>query len=491
MLFHSLIFVLSSTLVFSANLRDSLDIAGITAVFPGDLKYANASSTFNLRFDYKPAVVTYPQTPEDISEILKISSALNLKAAARSGSHSYIANGVGGKDGAVVIDMQNFNKITVQASTGTALIESGNRLGDIALALSENGRAIPHGNCPYIGFGGHAAYGGIGFTSRMWGLTLDTIKSIDMVLANGTILTVSNERNSDLFWGIRGSGGSFGITTSFKVQTFPEPPSTTVFDYIWTLDVDSISKGINALEAYAQTDIPPEINPWVAFSRGPYRATVVFQVTGVWYGPEGKLNETIAPFLKNMPDAPQVTLTPGSYINSLELLAGGSLDVHTKPDGHDTFYAKSLMTPEDSPLSLEARTAFAHYLANEGFESIMDWAVGIELWGGKNSAVNAIPLDATSFAHRSSTLTIQFYASSPNKLPPFPDEGFAFLDNMVDSIVSNGPKGWDYGTYTNYIDDRLSDWQNRYYGAHYPRLQNLKVKYDPLDVFAFPTVVEE
>ncbi|KAF9460062.1 glucooligosaccharide oxidase [Collybia nuda] len=488
---HSFLLALASTLAFAANLKDGLNTAGITAVFPGDPKYVAASTPFNLRFDFKPAVVTYPTTPQQVSDILKLSYSNNLKAVARGGGHSYIANGLGGKDGVIVLDMQNFGKVTVNSSKGTAIIESGNRLGDIALALSQAGRAIPHGTCAYVGIGGHASYGGFGFTSRMWGLTLDTISNINMVLANGTIITANNQQNSDLFWGMRGSGGSFGIVTSIEVKTFPAPPSATVFEYEWTLDVDGVAKGIDAFETYAQTNIPPEIDGEINLSRGPKKGTVIFHVTGGWYGAANKLNATIAPFLNKMPKGPKVTLTPGTYINSVEYLAGVPLNTHAKPDGHDTFYAKSLMTPQSSPMSLKARTAFANYLANEGFDSKTEWFVQVELYGGKNSAINAVPADATAFAHRSSTFTIQFYASSPGMQPPYPQYGFTFLDGIVNSITSNSPANWDYGAYPNYIDDRLSDWQQRYYGAHYPRLQALKDKYDPRDTFAFPTAVEE
>ncbi|KAF9460060.1 hypothetical protein BDZ94DRAFT_1324344 [Collybia nuda] len=361
-----------STLVSAANLRDSLGTAGITAVFPGDPKYVDASTAFNLRFDFKPAVITYPTTPRDVSEILKISSALNMKASARGGGHSYIANGLGGMDGVIVLDMRSFSKVTANPSQGTATIESGNRLGDIALALSKAGRGLPHGTCAYVGIGGHSSYGGYGFASRMWGLTLDTIQAVNMVLANGTTITASDKENSDLFWGMRGLGGSFGVTTSIEVKTFPAPPSATTFEYMWTLDVDAVARGFGAFEI-----------------------------------------------------------------------------------------------------------------------SRSDWFVEVELWGGSNSAVNAVPSDATAFAHRSSLLTIQFYASAPGMQPPFPDYGLTFLDNMVDSIISNSPTNWNYGAYPNYIDDRLPEWQTRYYGAHYPRLRALKDKYDPQDVFSFPTAVEE
>lgn len=168
---------------------------------------------------------------------------------------------------------------------------------------------------------------------------------------------------------MRGSGGSFGIVTSIEVKTFPQPPSATIFEYEWVLDVDGIAKGIDAFQSYAQSNIPPQIDGEINLFRGPSKGTVVFHVTGGWYGPASQLNATIAPFLNKMPKGPKTTLTVGSYINSVGYLAGGPLDTHTAPDGHDTFYAKSLMTPESSPMSLKARTAFASYLANEGFAS--------------------------------------------------------------------------------------------------------------------------
>jgi len=87
-----------------------------------------------------------------------------------------IANGLGGKDGALVVDLRNLGQVTVDPSTGNAVIESGNRLGDISLALGNASRALPHGICPYVGIGGHASHGGFGFTSRMWGLTLTPLR---------------------------------------------------------------------------------------------------------------------------------------------------------------------------------------------------------------------------------------------------------------------------------------------------------------------------
>lgn len=415
-----------------------------------------------------------------------------MQVVARSGGHSYIANGLGGKDGALVVDLRNLNKITVDSSKHTAVIETGNRLGNIALALNNAGRALPHGTCPYVGIGGHSGYGGFGFTSRMWGLTLDTIQSINLVLANGTAIRSSATQNPDIFWAMRGSAGSFGITTSVQVKTFPAPSSSTAFEYHWDLNVADATKGISAFQSFVQTNIPVEFGAEINLGRGSASGRVSLTVTGGWYGPAGKLNATIAPLLSQLPPNPQTTLNVGTYINSVQFFAGSQpLDTTQMPDRHDTFYAKSLMTPQSSPMSSAAINAFMNYLAYQGFVSTTSWFCQLELYGGTNSQINAVATDATAFVHRSSIFTIQFYASSQNAQPPYPQSGLTFVDGIVNSIVSNSPTGWNYGAYPNYIDNRLSDWQTRYYGSHYARLRSIKDTYDPKDTFTFPTAIEE
>lgn len=89
----------------------------------------------------------------------------------------------------------------------------------------------------------------------------------------------------------------------------------------------------------------------------------------------------------------------------------------------------------------------------------------MELYGGQNSTITSVPNDATAFVHRDQLFTIQFYASSSDYAPPFPAEGLAFLDGAVASIVGNNPVGWGHGSYLNYIDPRLEDWQQLYYGS--------------------------
>ena len=168
---------------------------------------------------------------------------------------------------------------------------------------------------------------------------------------------------------MRGSAPSFGITTSIEVKTFEAPPSATAFKYTWnSLDAADAVKGIAAFQRFVQSNIPPEFGAEINLFNGSTPGTVRFSLLGGWYGPESELAGVLSPFLAQLPQNPLVKLVPGTYLNSVTYLGGGSLNT-TQPEGTNTFYAKSLMTPQNSPMSTEAITAFINYLANEGQNS--------------------------------------------------------------------------------------------------------------------------
>ncbi|KAK7039845.1 Glucooligosaccharide oxidase [Favolaschia claudopus] len=469
-------------------LQRTLAAHGVAAVFPTDPQYNNVTQAHNQRFKVLPIAVAFPTSVKQVSAAVVAGAAQKLRVVARSGGHSYIANGLGGRNGALVVDLSKLKQITVRPSNNTALIETGNRLGDVALALNAHGRAMPHGSCSYVGVGGHTGYGGWGYSSRNWGLALDVIRSATVVLANGTIASASATVNPDLFWAIRGASPSFGIVTSIEVQTFPAPPSVTLFEYLWTLPAQSASHALTSFQTFVLTDIPKELGATLLLTAGPTKGSINFAFTGAWYdGDAALLNSTLAPYLEGMPSVEPVLYLPGSFIDSVAMLATPMpLDTSSGPDQQDTFYVKSLMTPDGAPMSNASITAFVSYLANEGFDSDTNWFVLAELYGGKNSAVNAVPLDSTAFAKRDTLFTFRFGASSLSGSPPYPNDGFSFLDGMVGSILDNEPAHWGFGAYLNYLDERLANGAKLYYGSHYDRLKSLKAAFDPHDTFNFP-----
>lgn len=471
-----------------SSLRGHLTLSGIQAVFPGDPAYPADSQAYNLRFKLQPAAVLFPTSIQQVAEVVKIGAAYHYPVVARSGGHSYIANGLGGQNGSIVVDLRNFKTIEVDSSSGIATIGTGNRLGDIALALNSKGRALPHGTCPYVGIGGHSSFGGFGFTSRAWGLTLDTVQSVEAVLPNGTIATLSHTEGSDIFWGIKGAAPSFGISTSIRVQTFPVPPSTTLFNYTWAMDPAEAAKAVETFQKFIQSDLPPEFGAEFRFDKGKVDGQLSVSLFGGWYGPAKEYNATIKPWLSTLRQPDVTIVTAETYIESVNFLGGKGTLTTSAPDNTDTFYVKSLMTP---PLSPPALKAFASYLAHQGFHSDTSWFVGMELWGGVNSAINAVAQNATAFGHRHSTWTFQFYSDSFSTQPPYPADGFAFVRGMVDSILDNSPHDLAIGAYPNYADNMLPNWQKLYYGDNYPRLRSLKKRVDPHNVFRFTESIQE
>ncbi|KAK7446364.1 hypothetical protein VKT23_014570 [Stygiomarasmius scandens] len=485
-----LVFAISSGLA-AADLSSDLTGAGITALFPGSDGYQSASKAYNLRFEFSPAAVAFPSTPEDVSSIVQAGVANNMKIVPRGGGHSYIANGLGGENGVVVVDMSNMKAINIDSNSETVEIGSGNRLGDVALTLNSAGRALPHGTCPYVGIGGHSAFGGYGFTSRQWGLALDPIFAINAVLANGTIIRASQDSNPDLFWALRGAAPSFAITTSIELNTFAAPSHAIVFQYTWQLDYEAAGKALLAFQDFSLAGPPAVMGSEINLGRGDSRGSVSLTLVGGWYDDESGLEAALEPFLSQMPEpASNKRLGDGTYISTVVEL-GGSLNTSAAPDVTDTFYAKSLMTTLGDPVSLDAFTAFTKYLSEEGFDSETAWFMQVEQYGGPNSKINEVGMDDTSFFRRDVLFTWQLYASSSNSQPPYPEDGFTFVDGVANSVISNMPEDWDYGAYPNYIDDRLEDWQTLYFGSHYQRLQSIKKDVDPNNVFMFPTSIEE
>ncbi|KAJ7648666.1 glucooligosaccharide oxidase [Mycena polygramma] len=399
------------------------------------LRFAPAD---NLRFHYKPAIIAFPANASQVAEVVKAGASFNLSVTARSGGHSFIANALG--DGRLVVDLGLMKNLTV-VQNGAAVdahIQTGNRLGDVALGLNAHGRAMPHG---------------YGLTSRMWGLTLDRIRQVEVVLANGTVTTASLATSPDLFWALRGSSSSFGIVTNIIVETFPAPSYAIAFAYGWNLDYATAAQVLGNYQVFVN-NIPKELGLAVLWNKGNASGYVTFEFGGAWYGAEGQVEGVLQPFLDKLPTPIFGTLMGnGTWIDNLINLngaTGGSLDTSLRPDTNDTFYVSSLVTPQEAPMDDNTRLQFMQHLATEGFDTPLDWFIQARLYGGNGSAINAVPVDATAYAHRDSMFTMQIQVT---QTPVVTEDAFSFVHGVVNNITGNMPPDWDYGAYLNYIDE--------------------------------------
>ncbi len=204
---------------FRASLRGDL-------ITPGDDGYDEARLIWNGMHDKRPALIARCTGVADVIDAVNFARTNNLLVAVRGGGHN--VSGTGSCDGGIMIDLSLMKAVHVDQKEKTARVQGGATLGDMDRETQVFGLAAPGGNVSTTGVAGLTLGGGLGHLRRKFGLTIDNLKSVDMVTAVGKFLTASENENSELFWGIRGGGGNFGVVTSFEFRLHPVGPMVTL-----------------------------------------------------------------------------------------------------------------------------------------------------------------------------------------------------------------------------------------------------------------------
>jgi hypothetical protein len=194
-------------------------------ILPSDSSYEKARRVFywNAATQRRPAVIVQCAHEEDAVRAVEFARRYGLEVAVRAGGHSHL--GWGCSNG-LVIDLSGMKGISVDASRRRARVEAGALSGEVARAAGQHGHAPVLGQCPGVGASGVTLGGGLGWLSGMHGASCDNLLSARVVTADGRVLTADAERNSDLFWALRGAGGNFGVTTSLEYLLHPMGPIT-------------------------------------------------------------------------------------------------------------------------------------------------------------------------------------------------------------------------------------------------------------------------
>jgi FAD/FMN-containing dehydrogenase len=188
-------------------------------VMPTDEKYDESRKVYNAMIDKRPGMIVYCADVADVMAAVNFGRDNEVLVAVRGGGHN--GGGLGLCDDGLVIDLSGLKFVRVNTDDSTVRVGGGNIWGEVDHATHPFGLAVPAGIISTTGVGGLTLGGGVGHLSRKYGLTIDNLLEADMVLADGTFVTVNSVKNSDLFWAIRGGGGNFGIVTSFKFQAHP------------------------------------------------------------------------------------------------------------------------------------------------------------------------------------------------------------------------------------------------------------------------------
>lgn len=357
-----------------------------------------------------------------------------------------------------------------------ATVGSGTLLGDLHSRLYNAGhRAVAHGACLNVGTGGHFTIGGLGTMSRQWGMALDHIREVEVVLANGTIITASDSQNQDVLFAIKGAAASFGIVTKFKLNTHPAP--TQAVQYSYTLNLGTTAERAQLVKDWQRfifiKNLTRQVSSeLVVFESGMLLSGMFFGSPEEWKSLEKELNFPAA--------------DKGSVIiltDWLGMVASQAEDLIIQVVGGipSAFYAKSMSFTDTIPD--EGIDSLLNYLEST-MKGTLAWFIIFDLEAG---ATNDVPVNATAYAHRETIMWMQSYAVS--LLGPVSQTTKGFLNGINDVISASRP-GAVYGAYPGYVDPLLENAQEVYWGSNLPRLQSIKAQIDPMDVFHNPQSVQ-
>ena len=439
---------------------------------PADGGYDAARLLFNRRFDgLRPAGLAAVGSALEVQACLAFARRHGLPVSVRSGGHSYLGASAGP---GLVVDLRRLD--AVRPGVGTASVGAGAALADVYAGLAAAGVSVPAGSCPAVGVSGLALGGGMGVVGRQYGLTCDRLVSAQVVLPDGRVVTASESSEPDLYWALRGGGGSFGVVTQLELATHPTRDLAT-FTLTWPYAAAAdVLSGWQATLAGAPDALWTTCHLLATTGHGPTAS-----VSGVLVGTSAQLAPLVDALVRGVGTSPASrSLRDRTYLDTMLLEAGCSTrsvaachvagQSPTGTLGRDAFVAASDLFP--APLSSGAVARVVGAVRDRQDARLGVGGVGFDSWGG---AVGRVAADATAFPHRDALLSAQWTASwttTPGNAPQAANEAsLAALRGAAD--------GEGQGCYANYADASLSDPLTAYYGPNLARLTAVKRRYDP------------
>src|SRR5258705_7061230 len=231
---------------------------------PGDPGYDEARTIWNGMIDRSPAIIVRAAEASDVVAAVKFAGQHQLLVSIRGGGHNIAGNAV--CEGGLMIDLSPMKNIKIDPKAKTAYVEPGVTLGEVDAEAQKHGLATPLGINSTTGVAGFTLGGGFGWISRKFGMTGDNLISVDIVTADGKLVSASAKENPDLFWAGRGGGANFGVVTAFEYKLPPVGP-----EGIAGLIVHPFDQAKELLEAYRKfvATAPDEVTAWVVLRQAP------------------------------------------------------------------------------------------------------------------------------------------------------------------------------------------------------------------------------
>lgn len=233
-------------------------------LLPDDAGYDEVRQIWNAMIDRKPALIARCTSTEDVMQAIQFGRTHNLLISIRGGGHNIAGNAV--CDDGLMIDLSLMKDVQVDVTTRTASVGPGCTLADFDRVVQAHGLATPLGINSTTGVAGLTLGGGFGWLSRKYGMTIDNLLSAEVITADGRQLNASESENADLFWGLRGGGGNFGVVTRFDFQLHPVGPE--VLSGLIVFPFEQAKSVISQFVRFTET-MPEELNVWMVTRKAP------------------------------------------------------------------------------------------------------------------------------------------------------------------------------------------------------------------------------
>jgi FAD/FMN-containing dehydrogenase len=433
---------------------------------PADPGYDGARAVWNVMHDRRPAAVARCESPADVAAGIAYARAQGLAIAVRGGGHSLPGHST--VDGGIVLDLRSLDRVEVDPASRAVRVGGGATLGAVDRGAQEYGLVVPAGVVSHTGVGGLTLGGGVGRLMRRFGLTIDSLLSAEVVLADGRVVRACADDHPELFWGLRGGGGNFGVVTEFEFRAH----ELTLLPILATFHPLDRAREVLALgERYMADPSTPRELLWTSFLRrgpdiAPWLPSELAGTRGVmclieWSGERVAGRELLRTIQREL-RAPAGDLSDVPYLAiqqvTDELLAPGTLHAYVKAG-----FAGELTVP------------FIDALIDCGGQVQSPLSV-IEVLS-MGGAIRHVPVADTAFPHRDARWLINMPAqwSDPADSPAeiaWVRETYAALQPFLSG-----------GAYSNFMEDDEADAAGSAYGETLGRLAQIKAEYDPDNVF--------
>ena len=406
----------------------------------GDAGYDEARSVWNAMIDRRPAAIAQCHSTADVAAAVRFARAHDLEIGVRCGGHNIA--GLAVPDGGVMIDLTPMNEVRVDPDRQLAWVQGGALLGELDRAAQKYGLATTAGNVSHTGVGGLTLGGGMGWLARQFGLACDNVASYELVTATGEVVRASATENPELFWGLRGGGGNFGIVTSFEFRLHQVGTRALVADFTYTADEGfAVLRGWRDLNASA-----------------PRQATFTASVKGdavivgfVWVGDPAE-GEKLLPAFRALGTVVAEDIEEMSYLTLQS--RDDSVQGHRYRRYWKGHYFKTL--PDDAIRAL---------LRNPGI------GASLQAYGG---AISEVPDGDAAFSHRD---TLFEFVTATRWEDPADDESRIATVRAYAAALDQ----YAGGAYVNTLNGESV--RRAFPAPKLARLTTLKNTYDPANVF--------